>query len=120
MPGHIKKALDGSLKRLRTDRINLYYQNRVDPNVPIEEVAGALRNLFEFQWVHLLSCGQVSCKLRAIFRIFVIASATVGSNLTLDDMEGSAAPEICRLDIVISVRIKALVGGHVFIELMDD
>ena len=37
--------VEGSLKRLRTDRIDLYYQHRVDPNVPIEDVAGAVKDL---------------------------------------------------------------------------
>jgi len=41
-PEHIKEAAEGSLKRLKTDVIDLYYQHRVDPNVPIEDVAGAL------------------------------------------------------------------------------
>jgi aryl-alcohol dehydrogenase-like predicted oxidoreductase len=44
-PAHIKKAVEGSLKRLNTDRIDLYYQHRVDPNVPIEDVAGAVKDL---------------------------------------------------------------------------
>lgn len=44
-PEHIRKVVEGSLKRLRTDRIDLYYQHRVDPNVPIEDVAGEVRNL---------------------------------------------------------------------------
>jgi aryl-alcohol dehydrogenase-like predicted oxidoreductase len=44
-PEHIKKALEGSLKRLRVDVIDLYYQHRVDPNVPIEDVAGAVKDL---------------------------------------------------------------------------
>lgn len=44
-PEHIKTVVEGSLKRLRTDRIDLYYQHRVDPNVPIEEVAGAVKDL---------------------------------------------------------------------------
>ena len=44
-PDHIKKVVEGSLKRLRTDRIDLYYQHRVDTAVPIEEVAGAVRDL---------------------------------------------------------------------------
>jgi aryl-alcohol dehydrogenase-like predicted oxidoreductase len=42
---HIRRAVEGSLKRLRTDRIDLYYQRRVDPNVPIEDVAGAVKEL---------------------------------------------------------------------------
>jgi len=44
-PEHIRKVVEGSLKRLRTDRIDLYYQHRVDPKVPIEEVAGAVKEL---------------------------------------------------------------------------
>lgn len=44
-PSHIRKVVEGSLKRLRTDRIDLYYQHRVDPAVPIEEVAGAVKDL---------------------------------------------------------------------------
>src|SRR6201982_2521197 len=44
-PEHIKEAAEGSLKRLRTDVIDLYYQHRVDPNVPIEDVAGAVKDL---------------------------------------------------------------------------
>jgi aryl-alcohol dehydrogenase-like predicted oxidoreductase len=44
-PQHIKRAVEGSLKRLRTDRIDLLYQHRVDPQVPIEDVAGAVKDL---------------------------------------------------------------------------
>ncbi|HXY48890.1 MAG TPA: aldo/keto reductase [Terriglobales bacterium] len=44
-PEHIKEAVEGSLKRLKLDAIDLYYQHRVDPNVPIEDVAGALKDL---------------------------------------------------------------------------
>jgi aryl-alcohol dehydrogenase-like predicted oxidoreductase len=44
-PEHIKVAVDGMLKRLRTDRIDLLYQHRVDPQVPIEDVAGAIKDL---------------------------------------------------------------------------
>lgn len=44
-PEHIRKVAEASLKRLRTDRIDLFYQHRVDPNVPIEEVAGAVKDL---------------------------------------------------------------------------
>jgi len=44
-PDHIKKAVEGMLKRLRTDRIDLLYQHRVDPEVPIEDVVGAIKDL---------------------------------------------------------------------------
>jgi aryl-alcohol dehydrogenase-like predicted oxidoreductase len=46
-PEHIKEVADASLKRLRTDRIDLFYQHRVDPNVPIEDVAGAVKDLIQ-------------------------------------------------------------------------
>ena len=44
-PEHIKQAVEGSLKRLQVDVIDLLYQHRVDPNVPIEDVAGAVKDL---------------------------------------------------------------------------
>ena len=44
-PEHIKQAVEGSLKRLKVDVIDLLYQHRVDPNVPIEDVAGAVKDL---------------------------------------------------------------------------
>jgi aryl-alcohol dehydrogenase-like predicted oxidoreductase len=46
-PDHIKQAVEGSLKRLKVDVIDLLYQHRVDPNVPIQEVAGAVKQLIQ-------------------------------------------------------------------------
>ena len=46
-PDHIKLVVEGSLKRLRTDRVDLLYQHRVDPEVPIEDVAGAIKDLMD-------------------------------------------------------------------------
>src|SRR6266513_1267945 len=46
-PEHIREVAEASLKRLRTDVIDLFYQHRVDPNVPIEEVAGAVKDLIQ-------------------------------------------------------------------------
>src|SRR6202167_4787137 len=46
-PEHIKQVAEASLKRLRTDAIDLFYQHRVDPNVPIEDVAGAVKDLIQ-------------------------------------------------------------------------
>src|SRR5204863_8961038 len=44
-PGHIREVAEASLRRLKTDRIDLLYQHRVDPAVPIEDVAGAVKEL---------------------------------------------------------------------------
>ncbi|KAA0890897.1 aldo/keto reductase [Pusillimonas sp. ANT_WB101] len=46
-PERIREVVEASLKRLRTDRIDLFYQHRVDPDVPVEEVAGAVKDLIE-------------------------------------------------------------------------
>src|SRR5216117_1383317 len=46
-PEHIKEVAEASLKRLRTDVIDLFYQHRVDPEVPIEDVAGAVKDLIQ-------------------------------------------------------------------------
>jgi aryl-alcohol dehydrogenase-like predicted oxidoreductase len=46
-PAHIREVADASLKRLKTDRIDLFYQHRVDPEVPIEDVAGAIKDLIK-------------------------------------------------------------------------
>jgi aryl-alcohol dehydrogenase-like predicted oxidoreductase len=46
-PEHIRAVAEASLKRLRTDHIDLFYQHRVDPNVPMEEVAGAVKDLIQ-------------------------------------------------------------------------
>jgi aryl-alcohol dehydrogenase-like predicted oxidoreductase len=51
-PEHIRLAVDGSLRRLRTEAIDLLYQHRVDPDVPIEEVAGTVKELIEAGKVH--------------------------------------------------------------------
>jgi aryl-alcohol dehydrogenase-like predicted oxidoreductase len=46
-PAHVKEVADAALKRLKVDAIDLFYQHRVDPNVPIEEVAGAVKDLIQ-------------------------------------------------------------------------
>lgn len=46
-PDHIIRVIDGMLRRLRTDRIDLLYEHRVDPNVPIKDVAGAVQDQSE-------------------------------------------------------------------------
>jgi aryl-alcohol dehydrogenase-like predicted oxidoreductase len=61
-PEHIKKVLEESLKRLKTDRIDLYYQHRVDPKVPIEEVAGAIKELIQEGKVLHFGLSEASAK----------------------------------------------------------
>jgi aryl-alcohol dehydrogenase-like predicted oxidoreductase len=61
-PEHIKRVVEGSLKRLRTDVIDLYYQHRVDPDVPIEDVAGAVKELIEQGKVRHFGLSEAAAK----------------------------------------------------------
>ncbi|MFB8440044.1 aldo/keto reductase [Streptomyces niveus] len=73
-PDHIRKVVEGSLKRLRTDRIDLYYQHRVDPDVPIEDVAGAVKELIaEGKVLHF---GLSEPSARTIRRAHVVQPVT--------------------------------------------
>jgi aryl-alcohol dehydrogenase-like predicted oxidoreductase len=61
-PERIRRVVDESLKRLRTDRIDLYYQHRVDPNVPIEDVAGTVKDLIAAGKVKHFGLSEPSAK----------------------------------------------------------
>ncbi|GAS83157.1 aldo/keto reductase [Paenibacillus amylolyticus] len=73
-PDHIKKVVEDSLRRLRTDRIDLYYQHRVDPQVPIEEVAGAVKDLI--QEGKVLHFGLSEASVNTIRRAHAVQSVT--------------------------------------------
>ena len=59
-PEHVREALEGSLRRLRTDYVDLYYQHRVDPAVPIEDVVGAMADLVREGKVRFLGLSEAS------------------------------------------------------------
>jgi aryl-alcohol dehydrogenase-like predicted oxidoreductase len=61
-PDHILQAVDGMLQRLRTDRLDLLYQHRVDPSVPIEDVAGAVAELIQKGKVRYFGLSEASSK----------------------------------------------------------
>ncbi|HXW21341.1 MAG TPA: aldo/keto reductase [Rhodomicrobium sp.] len=61
-PEHVKEVCDASLKRLNTDRIDLFYQHRVDPNVPIEDTVGAMADLVKAGKVRFLGLSEASAK----------------------------------------------------------
>jgi len=58
-PEHIREVTEAALRRLRTDRIDLYYQHRIDPNVPIEDVAGTVKELIQQGKVHHFGLSEV-------------------------------------------------------------
>ncbi len=61
-PAHIKQAVEGSLKRLKVDTIDLLYQHRVDPNTPIEDTAGAVKDLIQQGKVKHFGMSEASAK----------------------------------------------------------
>ena len=73
-PDHIRRAVDGSLKRLRTDHIDLLYQHRVDPAVPMEEVAGVVKDLIREGKV--LHFGMSEASARSIRRAHAVCPVT--------------------------------------------
>src|SRR5258706_3076899 len=73
-PEHIREVAEGSLKRLKVDTIDLFYQHRVDPNVPIEEVAGTVKGLIEEGKVKHFGLSEASA--RTIRRAHVVQPVT--------------------------------------------
>lgn len=73
-PEHIRKVVEESLKRLKTDRIDLYYQHRVDPKVPIEDVAGTIKDLIKEGKVLHFGLSEASAK--TIRRAHAVQSVT--------------------------------------------
>jgi aryl-alcohol dehydrogenase-like predicted oxidoreductase len=81
-PEHIKAVADASLKRLNTDVIDLFYQHRVDPNVPIEDVAGAVKDLIQAGKVRAFGLSEAGAQ--TIRRAHVVQSvAAVQSEYSL-------------------------------------
>src|SRR6195256_1044794 len=77
-PEHIKQVAEGSLKRLRVDAIDLFYQHRVDLNVPIEEVAGAVKDLIQEGKVKHFGLSEASAQ--TIRRAYAVQPVTALQN----------------------------------------
>ena len=97
-PAHIKSAVEGSLKRLRTDRIDLYYQHRVDPAVPIEEVAGAVRDLIQEGKVLHFGLSEASAEtIQRAHAVQPLAAVQTEYSLMERDPERNGVLALCEL-----------------------
>ncbi|TBZ99933.1 aldo/keto reductase [Rhizobium leguminosarum] len=99
-PAQIRRAIEGSLKRLRTDHIDLYYQHRVDPDVPMEDVAGTVRELIaegKVQWFGLSEAGAQS--IRRAHAVQPVAALQSEYSLWTRDPEAEIIPTIEELGI---------------------
>ena len=95
-PEHIRKVVEESLKRLGTDRIDLYYQHRVDPNVPIEDVAGAVKELIAAGKVLHFGLSEASAKtIRRAHAIQSVSAVQTEYSLMNRDVEQNGVLKTC-------------------------
>ncbi|MFY9233631.1 MAG: aldo/keto reductase [Fimbriimonadaceae bacterium] len=95
-PETIKKTVDGSLKRLRTDHIDLYYQHRVDPKVPIEDVAGAVKDLIQAGKVRHFGLSEASAKtIRLAHAVLPVAAVQTEYSLMERSLEKNGVLAAC-------------------------
>ncbi len=99
-PARIKQAVEGSLRRLRTDRIDLLYQHRVDPTVPIEDVAGAVKELVDEGKVRHLGLSEAAAAtIRRAHAVHPVAAVQSEYSLWWRDRETDVIGVLAELGI---------------------
>jgi aryl-alcohol dehydrogenase-like predicted oxidoreductase len=94
-PPHITKAAEGSLKRLRVDAIDLFYQHRVDPEVPIEDVAGAVKDLIQQGKVKHFGLSEAAAKtIRRAHAVQPVTAVQSEYSLWFRDPEQEVLPTL--------------------------
>lgn len=101
-PEWIKKAVDLSLQRLKIDEIDLYYAHRVDPNIPVEETAGAMADLVKAGKVRYLGLSEASAEsIKKANKIHPITALQSEYSLLTRDIEKEILPTIRELGITL-------------------
>jgi aryl-alcohol dehydrogenase-like predicted oxidoreductase len=99
-PEHIKKSIEGSLKRLRVDAIDLYYQHRVDPETPIEDTAGAVKDLIQQGKVKHFGMSEASAKtIRRAHAVQPLTAVQSEYSLWFRERETDLLPTLDELEI---------------------
>jgi aryl-alcohol dehydrogenase-like predicted oxidoreductase len=99
-PEHIRRAVEGSLERLRVEAIDLYYQHRVDPDVPIEDVAGAVKGLIEAGKVKHFGLSEASADtIRRAHAVHPVAALQSEYSLWYRQPEATVLPTLEELGI---------------------
>ena len=99
-PGNVTAAVEGSLKRLGTDHIDLYYQHRVDPNTPIEETVGALAELVAAGKVLYIGLSEAGTEtIRRAHAVHPVAALQTEYSLWTRDVEAEILPLLRELGI---------------------
>lgn len=95
-PVHIRKVVEASLKRLKTDRIDLYYQHRVDPGVPIEDVAGTVKDLIkEGKVLHLGLSEASAATIRRAHAVQPVAAVQTEYSFMEREVERNGVLKAC-------------------------
>ena len=98
--GHVKSSIEGSLKRLGTDYVDLYYQHRVDPNVPIEETVGALAELVQQGKIRHIGLSEAAPEtIRRAHAVHPIAAVQTEYSLWSREPEAEILPTCRELGI---------------------
>jgi aryl-alcohol dehydrogenase-like predicted oxidoreductase len=101
-PDYLRKAVEGSLKRLKTDVIDLYYAHRIDPNVPVEEMVGAMSELVKAGKVRYLGLSEASAaSIRKAHQVHPITALQSEYSLLTRDIEKEILPTIRELGITL-------------------
>jgi aryl-alcohol dehydrogenase-like predicted oxidoreductase len=99
-PAQIRRAVEGSLKRLGTDYIDLYYQHRVDPDVPMEEVAGVVKDLIQQGKVRFFGLSEAGAKsIRRAHAVQPVAALQSEYSLWTREPEDEVIPTLEELGI---------------------
>jgi aryl-alcohol dehydrogenase-like predicted oxidoreductase len=99
-PEHIKEVAEASLKRLKTDVIDLFYQHRVDPNVPIEDVAGAVKDLIQQGKVKHLGLSEAGVTtIRRAHKVLPVTALQSEYSLWWREPEAELIPALEELEI---------------------
>src|SRR6185503_9717937 len=99
-PDHIRRAVDGSLRRLGTDTIDLLYQHRVDPQVPIEDVAGTVKELVEAGKVRHFGLSEASVRtIRRAHAVHPVTALQSEYSLFWREPEAEILPTLAELGI---------------------
>lgn len=99
-PEYVRQAVEGSLKRLGVDEIDLYYQHRVDPNVPIEDTVGALSDLVSAGKIRYIGLSEAPVALlERAHRVHPITALQTEYSLWTRDVEAEILPACRRLGI---------------------
>ena len=95
-PDRIKKVVEASLKRLKTDHVDLYYQHRVDPNVPIEDVAGTIKDLMKEGKVLHFGLSEASAKtIRKANTVQPVSAIQTEYSIMERDVEHNGVLAVC-------------------------